>query len=90
MAEEEKREGIDLNRLKEEFGKVIVKYNLKDEKKAKEIADYLTRDRKNRISSEGFARKFRMDLRDAKVFLSFIVKGLEFKEKHLDEKDKKK
>jgi hypothetical protein len=86
MSDSEEKKEVELGMLKEEFGKVILKYNLKDEKRTQEIADYLTKDRKNRISAEGFARKFRMDIRDAKVFLSFIVKGIEFKERRVDKK----
>jgi hypothetical protein len=71
---------MDIQIHKQEFDRVIRKYNLKD--KADEIADYITK-RKN-IDPKEFAVLFNIDVQDAQVLLSFIDIGLKFKEKHID------
>jgi len=80
------KEETELIKLKEGFSKIIEKHNLKDQKKAKASADYLTKDRRNKINVEIFARKSGLNVTEAKVFLTFILKGIKFKEEHIDKK----
>lgn len=68
---------MDIKELHSKYLKVVEKYKLSDEQKASEIADYIM---KNKIlSADDFASDFAMDLDDAKVFLNFLKKGLDFK-----------
>lgn len=69
---------------KKEFDKIIEKYGFKDEQKAGEIADFLTKHEKDKVSVKEFATLFNMDEHDAITFLGFIHKGLRFKEEHID------
>ena len=71
---------MDLNTHRQEFEKVVVKYQFNDKDKAEEIAKYLTRNLNIQISSKEFAILFAMQEEDAVIFLSFIQKGLEFRE----------
>lgn len=75
---------MDIAEHKKKFDLVVKKYNLTSDTKAEEIATFLT-SKKNgeKISSEEFATLFAMDEADAKVFLSFIEKGLEFRNSSL-------
>ncbi len=75
----------DLEKHKLEFDKIIKKYNLFEEHKAKQIATFLTKDN-NKVDSLQFAKLFNMSNNEAKLFLSFIHKGIKFKEQHLDKK----
>jgi hypothetical protein len=74
---------MDLEKHKQEFENIIKKYNLSSQEKANEIAIFLT---KNEIDIKEFATLFNMDKEDAIIFLSFIQKGIEYKEKHIDKK----
>jgi len=68
---------MDVKKHYEKFIEIIKKYNLDSEQKANEIADYL---QKNKILSlEEFSKDFVIPLDEAKIFLDFIKKGLEFK-----------
>lgn len=75
---------MDLKKHKQEFERVVKKYNLSSQEKASEIANFLT---KNEIDLEEFSTLFNMEKKDAIIFLSFIQKGVEFKEQHLDKKE---
>jgi Fic family protein len=75
---------MDIARHKEEFDKIIEKYDLSDDKKAEQISNYLTKNPKGTISVEDFANIFDMEEDEVITFLSFIQKGLKFKEKHID------
>ena len=70
---------MDIATHKQKFDEVIKRYDLAE--KAEEIANYLTRHKE--INSSEFANLFAMDDADARIFLSFIRKGIEFREKHL-------
>lgn len=73
-----------IKKLKEEFDRIINKYNLSDEDKAEEIANFLTSKKNGEtISAKDFATLFAMQENEAEVFLSFIATGLKFK-KHTD------
>ena len=72
---------MDLDEHKKKFQEVVKRYNLDREDTAREISLYLTQTPK--ISVSNFSEEFNIDLDDAKIFLSFIVKGIEFKEKNL-------
>ena len=75
---------MDLLEQKIEFEKIVKRYNLEDKDKASEIAKFLTSGKK--ISFKEFAILFAIEEDDAKTFLSFILKGIEFKENYLDKK----
>lgn len=67
------------------FLEIRKKYNLEDPEKAEEIATFLTRkdnNEKHKITSKEFSKLFSMTEEDAFIFLSFIEKGINFKEKH--------
>jgi len=74
----------DLSKEKEEFLRVVKKYKLDEEEKAQEIANYLTK--KEKINLVEFATDFNISQEDAKVFLEFVKKGIDFKESYLDKK----
>tara|TARA_Y100000310_G_scaffold334803_1_gene415379 strand:- start:925 stop:1146 length:222 start_codon:yes stop_codon:yes gene_type:complete len=71
---------MDLKKHKEEFDKIILKYNLSDHDKAEEIAVFLTDAKKKGTSASEFAKLFNMEVEEATIFLSFIEKGIKFKE----------
>lgn len=77
---------MDIKQHKEEFDKIIKKYNLSEEDRATEIANFLTKGKSNLIDIKEFSILFGMSEEEAKTFLSFIVKGLEFKRNHIDRK----
>ena len=77
---------MDIEKHNNDFLKIIKKYDLFSEQKAGEIADYLTKHRKGKVSTKEFSELFLMSEEEAYIFLSFIDKGLKFKEKHLDKK----
>ncbi|MDA3856070.1 MAG: hypothetical protein PF569_07450 [Candidatus Woesearchaeota archaeon] len=77
---------MDLDEHKKLFEEVVKKYNLFEKEKAEEIAKYLTKLKINKFDIEEFANLFAMKKEDAQIFLSFIDKGLKFKEDHLDKK----
>ncbi len=71
-----------IKKHKEAFDKIIQKYGLDEESKASEIADFLTG--RDKISAREFAELFAMDEHDAVIFLSWIHKGIRFKEENID------
>jgi Cft2 family RNA processing exonuclease len=75
-----------IKQIKEQFQQIIQKYNLDEEKKAKEISQFLTKSSKNKITPKEFASKFKMQEEEATIFLKFIKEGIKFKEKHIDKK----
>ena len=70
-----------LKKHKEEFDRIIKKYDLDSEDKAGEIADFLTKNHGKQVSAKEFAELFAMDEHDSVIFLSWIQKGIDFKEK---------
>ena len=77
---------MDILEHKQKFDSIAKKYGLTRDSKAQEIADFLTSKKNGEsISSEEFANQFGMDELDTKIFLSFIERGLNFKQKR-DEK----
>lgn len=76
----------DIKEHKEEFDKIVDTYGLRSEEKADEIAKYLTSHREGVISLDEFASLFGMKKDDAHTFLSFVARGLKFKEEHIDNK----
>lgn len=77
---------MNLEDHKKLFEEVVKKYKLFEKDKSDEIAKYLTKSRINRLELKEFAQLFAMNIEDAKIFLSFIEKGIDFKEKHIDKK----
>ncbi len=73
---------MDIAKHNEEFLKIIDKYGLAEERKAEEIAHFLTR--KKEISAKEFSELFAMTQEEAAIFVSFIEKGIRFKESHID------
>lgn len=68
---------------KKAFDTIIVKYNLKTERRSTEIAELLTSGT-DAVNAREFAEKFGMDIQEAVVFLEWIKIGVEFKEKAVD------
>ncbi len=68
------------------FLEVIKKYGLDEEENADKVADILTDKSRGRIAPGEFAGEFGMSTEEAMVFLSFVEKGLTFKELHMDGK----
>lgn len=60
------------------FIEIIKKYNLDKEETAEEITDYLFQHNRNYISTKEFSERFNMKEDEAKLFLSFIEKGISF------------
>ena len=75
----------DIAEHKERFEAIAKKYDLKNEEKAGEIADFLTTPHKPGVAAHEFATLFGMTEEEATDFLSFIDRGLRFKEKHIDQ-----
>ena len=75
-----------LKKHKEEFQKIIEKYSLVDEAKAEEIANFLTKNKQKEVSAKEFANLFTMTEKEAVIFLSWIEKGIKFRELHLNKK----
>jgi len=73
---------MDMFDFKAKFDEIVKKYNLNDIDKATEISKFLTSGKK--ISVKEFSILFVMDETDAKLFLDFILMGLEFKESYID------
>jgi hypothetical protein len=71
---------MDIEKHKSEFDRVVEEYGLAE--KAEEIAGFLLK--KSEITAEEFATFFAMTEHDAEIFLSFIEKGVRFRENHLD------
>jgi len=86
MVNEDNIDKKALEEHKELFEKIVIKYGLHEKEKAEEIAKFLTKSHEGGISFKEFASLFAMDENDTKVFLSFIQKGLEFKENNIDKK----
>ncbi len=76
----------DIQKHKEAFDKILDKYDLRSEEKADEIANFLTSHSDSLVSLDEFARLFAMSKEEAHIFLSFVARGLKFKEEHLDKK----
>jgi hypothetical protein len=77
---------MELHKLKQEFDKIITKYNLSEPAKAEKISKILTSNKK--IDSKEFAKTFEMEQSEAEVFISFIMKGIQYKEQNIDPHNK--
>ena len=75
---------MDIQQHRQEFERIAEKYGLKNEKKADEIAEFLTTHKSGPLSVAEFAKLFAMEEEDARIFLTFIDRGLRFKEQHID------
>lgn len=75
---------MDIARHRQEFERIGLKYGLRSEEKAGEIADFLTKNHGHALSAKEFAKLFNMELDDAVVFLTFVERAIKFKEKHID------
>jgi len=71
---------MDIAKHKSEFFKIIEKYRLNDVEKAEEIAHFLTNSKREKVSANEFASLFTMTEKEAMIFLSFIEKGIKFRE----------
>ena len=67
-----------------QFETIAAKYGLKTEEKAGEIADFLVSHPAGKVSAKAFAEQFGMSEDEAILFLSFVDKGLRFKEGVVD------
>ena len=70
---------MDIKQHAKQFKKIINKYNL--DAKAEEISHFLTK--QNSVSAKEFAKLFAMTEKEAVIFLSFIERGIKFREKNL-------
>ena len=77
---------MEIEEHRDEFLKIIDKYSLQEEDKAEEIAVFLTSGDGKEVSAREFASKFGMSVDEAVIFLSFIHKGVKFKEENIDKK----
>lgn len=77
---------MDLQEHKKKFEEIVQKYNLETPEKAEEIANFLTSEKN--VSVKEFAVLFAMGEEDAKIFFSFIEKGIKFKEENIDPNNK--
>ena len=77
---------MDIHEHKQKFDEIIKKYNLHEEDKAHEIANFLTKSKNDTVSAKEFAILFAMGEGEAVIFLKYINKGVEFKETYLDKK----
>jgi len=77
---------MELHIHKEKFEKIVKKYKLDDISRAEKISKFLTSG--DEISYKEFAKEFEMSEKDSQVFLSFILKGIKFKEEVIDPNNK--
>lgn len=75
---------MDIEEHHRRFEEIAEKYGLRNEEKAGEIADFLVSHPAGAVAAEEFARLFSMSEEEAEIFLTFIDKGLRYKEKVLD------
>jgi len=71
---------MDIQTHGKKFKEVIEKHGLAE--KADEIAEYIIKTR--HIDVKEFSKLFNIDEEDAEILISFIHKGIKFKEKHID------
>jgi hypothetical protein len=75
---------MSMEKHKALFDAIIHKYELKNDEKASEIAEFLTsidgEHDEARVSAVDFANKFGMTESEARIFLSWISVGIKFKE----------
>ncbi len=76
---------MDILKEKEEFLKIVKKYNL--EEKAGQIAQFIASGKT--IKVEDFAKKYDITHEESKLFLNFISKGIQYKEAHIDPNNSK-
>lgn len=75
-------------KLKKEFDRVTVKYNLNVGSNAQEVANFLTDlSERSKVSVDEFAAKFSMDPEDAGIYMMYINLMVSFKEEWMDPKD---
>ena len=77
---------MDIEDHHKQFELIAEKYGLKNEEKAGEIADFLVAHPGGKVAAHEFAEQFGLPEKDALVFLTFIDKGLRFKEGVVDRK----
>lgn len=68
-----------------QFKEIVQKYGLDHEKTAEQISHFLTKSDRSSVSAHEFSTLFGMDDEEAILFLSFIDKGLRFKEQNMDQ-----
>ena len=73
---------MEIEKHIEVFRNIVDKYKLKE--KAEEISNFIASG--SEVYPEDFALKFGMSKDEAEIFLTFIKKGIKFKEKHIDKK----
>ncbi|MCF7798326.1 hypothetical protein K9M74_00315 [Candidatus Woesearchaeota archaeon] len=71
---------------KKDFERIVTTYNLDDEVTAGKIADFMFSHPQGLVSVSDFAEEFSLPEKEAHIFLSFILKGLQFKEDVIDKK----
>lgn len=72
----------NLTQHKQKFQKIVKKYNLDQPKKAEKISKYLTSEKN--ITLKNFSEKFSIPESESEIFLTFIHKGIQFKEQSID------
>ncbi|MBN1274969.1 hypothetical protein JXA12_01630 [Candidatus Woesearchaeota archaeon] len=78
---------MDLEEHHHQFEAIAERHGLKNEEQAGRIADFLVSHPAGKVSAPEFSEEFGMSEEEAVVFLSFIDRGLRFKERVVDRKD---
>lgn len=73
---------MDIEEHYNRYNEIIKKYNLADEEKAETIANFLTSG-KGTVTAKKFAELIGMTEEEASIFLSFIQRGVEFKQNNM-------
>ena len=71
---------MDVEEHYREFERIAERYGLRSEERAGAIADFLTKHSSGVVCAEEFSVLFGMSAEKARVFLSFIERGVRFKE----------
>lgn len=70
---------MEIEKLHQEFNKIIAKYNFKNEENAKKLANFISS--KENHSAQELAQNFNLEVEEARILLEFFQKGIEFKNK---------
>jgi hypothetical protein len=69
---------MDIKKHGDEFKRIVAKYSL--EEKADEIAEFLTKNHGAKVAPKEFASLFMMEEEDAVILLTFIERGISFRQ----------
>lgn len=63
------------------FREIVEKYGFDEESKAEDLSNFLLKEKT--VNAKDFAKLFAMEESDAQIFLSFIAKGIHYKQHHM-------